>query len=106
MIVGTDDFGCQPEFARSHGDKREIGTDGGFGGKNDFRAGSEQPRAGEVGNAGVNDLMQARANQFMTRARRPANQGRTAKSFFIGLAHSGNGVMEWWSNGGGNGALM
>lgn len=90
MVIGADDFGCEPEFGRGRRYESEIGTDGGLEGEANLGTGCEQECAVKIGDTGMDAFVQAGADQFVARARGASHKGCAFEDFFVGLAHAGS----------------
>src|SRR5262249_11264799 len=88
MVIGTDDFGRQPQLPGGNRNQSEIRANQSIVGQSDFRAGSEEARVGEIRDTGADNLMQPFANEFVPRAWPRASQTLAFESLVIGHTHA------------------
>ena len=94
MVVGTDNFGGEPQLVRGRRHERQVRAKCCGCRDADLCARREKARAENVGDAGFDDGMQPQANQFVPRAGSFTRREGAVKDFFVGLAHAAGRILR------------
>src|SRR5439155_5345576 len=87
MVIGADDLGHQPDLTGRYSDQRDVRADDCARSNLHDRATGQKSRGGNVGQAGGDQVVQTRTNQFVTRSRRLTQIGFALDNLFVRLAH-------------------
>src|SRR5579883_907234 len=87
VVLGIDDLGREPEFVARHAHEREIRPEKGIGSDANCGTGREQGGAVKIGDAGLDQLVQAGADLFVALARAAPDMRRALQQFLIRLTH-------------------